>query len=534
MRSSEGSFPCDCDDARFKLMFDRSADAVLLLDTGTNDFVEYNQATLDMLRCTRAELSSLHPSALSPPRQPDGRDSFEKANEMIALAIARGSHRFEWVHRGPRRDDFPVEVVLTTLSVGPAPMLMVVWRDITERKRAEEAMRQAQRLESLGVLAGGIAHDFNNILAAVCGHVELARRTLAQPEEAREHLETIELAVARAAHLTRQILAYSGRGRFFVEPLDLGGLTREMIELLRISASKRVQIVCEHPAEPLVVEADRAQTQQVLMNLFTNAAEAIGDAEGKISVRTYGVALDDEAVQRDFPGQTLAAGAKVVLEVEDTGQGMPREVQARIFDPFFSTKGTGRGLGLSALLGILKGHQAGVAIDSRVGVGTRFRVFFPASVAAVAPKDAARRAAGRGKGTVLVVDDEPGILRTLEVILADLGFTVVTARDGYEAIEVFRANRARVDCVLLDLTMPGMSGDSVFLAMQAIDPEVKVVVTSGWAAEEVLARFAERAPAAVLAKPFTTYELSLTLARLGLLHEPAKSARAPAAIAVGR
>ena len=501
--------------ARFRLMFERSADAILLLDTATNLFVEYNQATLDMLRCTREELSALHPSVLSPPRQPDGRESFEKANEMIAIAVHTGSHRFEWMHRSPHRDDFPVEVLLTPLPLGTAPMIVVVWRDITERKRSEEALRQTQKLESVGVLAGGIAHDFNNLLTAILGHLHLARVEVTG--RAAAHLDTMEHAVLRAADLTRQMLAYSGRGQFVIEAIDLGQVVKEMVDLFGVSVPKGVRLVCELDEDVPLIDADRAQTQQVIMNMITNAGEAMGQGQGTIAVRVRRMVLDEQTLRAHLPGQNVRAGPAVLLEVQDQGLGMTPEVQARMFDPFFSTKGPGRGLGLSALLGILKAHGAGVQVRSQVGVGTSFEIFFPASTAArkiSAPVPESR--VQRGKGAVLLVDDERNVRASLRGVLEYLGFIVIEAADGFEAVEIFREKRGLITWVLMDLTMPRMDGYTTFLKLREIEPGVVVILSSGWAETEIAGRFGSGQPSGFLPKPFTTRALEALLARLGL------------------
>jgi len=502
-------------DAKFRLMFERSADAILMLDTSTNLFVEYNRATLDMLRCTREELSAMHPSVLSPALQADGRDSFEKANEMIAIAMRDGSHRFEWLHCSPHRDDFPVEVLLTPLPLADRSMIVVVWRDITERKRTEEALGQAQKLESVGVLAGGIAHDFNNLLTAMTGHLSLARRGASGATAT--HLDMIEQAVLKAADLTRQMLAYSGKGRFLIEPVEIGRVVTEVSDLLRISVPPDVRLACELADDVPLVDADRTQVQQIVMNLITNAGEAICDAQGTIIVRVGKVDLDEQTVRTELAGQNLRPGPAVLLEVEDSGRGMPAEIQARIFDPFFSTKESGRGLGLSALRGILKAHGAGIRIRSQVGAGTTFQIFFPASTAIrTAPVLSPRSLARRGQGAVLVVDDTQLVRTSLRGLIEHLGFEVLEASNGLEAIDVFRRHQQQISWVLMDLTMPGMDGHATFLQLRDIDPNIIVILSSGWAKTNVAARVASCPPAAFLAKPFSPEELETTLDRLGL------------------
>ena len=503
-------------DARFRLMFERSADAILLLDTAANLFVEYNQAALDMLGCTREELSALHPSALSPPLQPDGKSSFAKANEMIATAVQKGSHRFEWVHRSPHREDFPVEVLLTPLPHGDQPIVVVVWRDITERLRSEEALRQTQRLESLAVLAGGIAHDFNTLLAAMTGHLHVVREALPEGELA-EHLTQVEHAVARAATLTRQLLAYGGHGTVAREPVDLSALVRDMVELLRVSLPPGVQIHCELDPQVSPVESDRAQLQQVVMNLVANAGEAMVAGGGSLTVRVHDCSVSEAELQRDFVGQPLRAGPVVCLEVIDTGRGMSPELQARIFEPFFSTKASGRGLGLSALRGIVRAHQGGVLLRSAPGQGTTFRIALPASAALPASSAPAALGKPRGQGTVLIVDDEASVRRSLGLLVRSLGFSVLEAESGVRALAIYGERPAEIVWVLMDVTMPEMDGHAALLALRKINPSVVVLMSSGWAEEELVARFADHPPAGFLSKPFAIPELVATLTRLGLI-----------------
>ena len=507
----------DVAEDRFRLMFERSADAILLLDTSTNHFVEYNQAALDMLSCTREELRALHPSALSPSHQPDGTDSFSAANERIATAIAQGSNRFEWVHRSPHRADFPVEVLLTPIQSGQAPLILVVWRDITERKRSEEALRQAQKLESLGVLAGGVAHDFNNLLTAITGRLALARGTLLEGHPARVHLDHLERAATTAAELCRQMLAYSGHGALAVEAVDVGRAVRELGELLRAGTAREVRLDLDVGHGALYARANRAELQQVILNLVTNAAEASrpGDV---VSVRARTLEMSQAELERDYPSQGMKPGSFVALEVEDRGAGMSPEVRARIFDPFFSTKGRGRGLGLSALLGIVRAHQGGLQIRSAPGAGTHFTVLFPS--AEPGPRLAAAKAPAtpaRGRGRVLVVDDHPSVRSSTAAILSTMGFEVTEAADGESALAAWQAEPGAFGWALMDLTMPGMDGHQAWKAMRQQDPGAKVIFTSGWAASELAERFRDDPPLAFLPKPWRLEQLEDVLRRAGLL-----------------
>jgi len=479
-----------------------------------------------MLRCTREELRDLHPSALSPPLQPDGQPSFEKADQMIAEAVLKGSHRFEWIHRSPHREDFPVEVLLTPIELGGRPMVLTVWRDITERVRTEAALRQSQRLESLGVLAGGIAHDFNNLLAAIGGHIGLARASLGTPEEASQHLHHAQVAVEKAASLTRQLLAYGGMGVVAVQPLDLGLAVREMAELLAVSVPKGIELRCVLPDDLPPVPGDEAQLQQIVMNLVTNAAEAIGDRAGTILVQARVARLDRAALDRDYPGQALPPGNYVILEVTDDGQGMAPEVEARIFDPFFTTKEAGRGLGLSALRGIVKAHGGGIQVRTQAGRGTTFAVALPAREGvAVKPPPRPEPSPARARasrGTVLLVDDEALVRRSSRMMLERLGFEVLEASDGDAAVAVHAEHGDRIDWVLMDLTMPRLDGHASFVALRRTDPDVRVVICSGWAETELAQRFRADPPAAFLAKPFGLADIESALVRAGLGEGQAK------------
>jgi len=372
-----------------------------------------------------------------------------------------------------------------------------------ERLELERQMQHAQKLESLGVLAGGIAHDFNNLLTAMLGHMNMAQLKLAPESPAVPHLESLERIIHRASDLTRQMLAYSGKGRFVVRPYDLNHVVREMAHLLEVSISKKIALRF-NLMEPLpLVEADAAQIQQVIMNLVTNASDAIGDCEGTIRLSTATASLDRHYLDQIFRGQNLAPGDYVTLEVADTGCGMAPEVQARIFEPFFTTKVMGRGLGLSATMGILKGHRAAMKIYSEEGRGTTFRLLFPVCAGMAAP-EAPQPAAPipRQQATVLLVDDEQMIREAAGAALESLGFKVVMACDGREAVETFRQNGA-IDLVLMDLTMPHMDGREAFHQLRRIRPSVPVILSSGYNEQESIQEFLGRGLAGFLQKPYT-------------------------------
>jgi len=394
--------------------------------------------------------------------------------------------------------------------------------DITERKRAEEERRrleikmlQAQKLESLGVLAGGIAHDFNNLLAGILGFADLTMGELPSDSPARETLSHVITGAQRAADLTRQMLAYSGKGKFVVEPLDLSRLVDDMRDLLGISVSKSALLRYELAPVLPGIEADAAQLRQVVMNLVTNASDAIGDRSGVIVVATGVVECDRKCLERTYLRDDLPAGTYVVLDVRDTGCGMDAETRSKIFDPFFSTKFTGRGLGLAALLGIVRGHSGAIRVDSEPGRGTRFRVLFPATDRPLPPQEAASADADswRGHGTVLIVDDEATVRSLAGEILRPLGFDILTAANGREAIEVFRTHADAITVVLLDLTMPRMSGEETFRELRRIRSDVSVILSSGYGEQEAAEHFAEADLAAFIQKPYRARELAAVIRR---------------------
>jgi CheY-like chemotaxis protein len=344
------------------------------------------------------------------------------------------------------------------------------------------------------------------------GHMNVAQLKLAPESPAMPHLDSLEQIIHRAADLTRQMLAYSGKGRFVVRPYDLNHVVQEVTHLLEVSIPKKIALRFQlAPVLPLV-EADAAQIQQVIMNLVTNAADAIGETEGTIRLSTGSLEVDRAYLDQVFQGQDLAPGAYVTLEVSDSGCGMTPEIQARIFEPFFTTKLSGRGLGLSATVGILRGHHAGLRIYSEAGHGTTFKLLFPASevLGEAAPAPAAAPTPS-GRVTVLLVDDEEMIREAAAAALESLGLTVITAGNGFEALDVLHHRGGEVDVVLMDLTMPHMDGREAFQEIRRILPQLPVILSSGYSEQESLQDFMGRGLTAFLQKPYTLRTLEQTV-----------------------
>jgi PAS domain S-box-containing protein len=380
--------------------------------------------------------------------------------------------------------------------------------DITDRKKADEQLRQSQKLESLGLLAGGVAHDFNNLLVGVIGNASLALDLLPPGDPSVELLDRVIRTGEQAAHLTRQMLAYSGKGRFLLERLDLSALVTEISSLVQPSISKKIALEFRLAPGLPAIEADRGQVQQVFMNLVINAAEAIGGNAGLITVSTGIEQADERCVHENFSGR-IRPGPHVCLQVRDTGPGMDEATRAKIFDPFFSTKFTGRGLGLAAVAGIVRGHNGAIRVETAPGQGTCFTVFFPAAEGAIpVPAVVSEHKAVHGRGTILVVDDEELVRHMAKRALERCGFTVLVARNGETAIDTFKRHPGAISAVVLDLSMPGMSGAELLPELLRIRPDVKVLVSSGYNEMEALRSFEGYRVAAFVQKPYTANSLA--------------------------
>jgi PAS domain S-box-containing protein len=413
----------------------------------------------------------------------------------------------------PRDAAAPACVEWTSMPVevegGLATLVLAV--DITARKQAEnerqkleEQLRHTQKLESLGLLAGGITHDFNNLLVGILGNAEIALRSDAAAPELRLLLERIKTAAVRASELTGQLLAYSGKGAFHVRPLDLSTLVREMSDLMNVSIATTAELVLDLAEAPPALEGNGAQIRQVVMNLITNAADAVGEAAGTITLRTSVVTVDDEMLAAAFVDDALRPGQYLCLEVSDTGSGMDEATRARLFDPFFTTKAKGRGLGLAAVLGIVRSHGGAITVSSTPGEGSTFRVFFPRSTRP--PRAASETPAPvdgwRASGTVLVADDEPRVRQVLTMMLTDIGFHVLEAANATACLELYREHAGTINAIMLDLVMPGGGGREVVRVLRAEGHQVPVVLSSGYSEETIGAELRADPNLAFLEKPY--------------------------------
>ncbi len=379
-----------------------------------------------------------------------------------------------------------------------------VLRDITERKRLEAQLQYAQKIEAVGTLAGGVAHDFNNLLMGIQGNVSLMLMDMDSAHPDYERLKNIEKQIQSGARLTSHLLGYARKGKYEVKPLDLNQLVEETSDTF--GRTKKEITIHQEPAEDLFpVEADPGQIEQVLLNLFVNASDAMPGG-GKLILKTMNI------THKDMKGKLYEPkpGNYVLLTVTDTGIGMYKKTMERIFDPFFTTKdmGRGTGLGLASAYGIIKAHGGYIDVDSRRGHGTTFSIYLPATEKEVQRVVRTAERVAKGTGKVLLVDDEEAVLEVGQELLEATGYTVLTAKDGKEAIKVYRKNRDNIDIVVLDMVMPNMGGGEAYDRMKEMNPNVKVLLSSGYSIDGEASEILERGCDGFIQKPFTMKELS--------------------------
>ncbi|MEI6207860.1 MAG: PAS domain S-box protein [Desulfuromonadales bacterium] len=488
-----------------------SPTGILVYEGDSGYCVLANQAVADMTGGTIATLRSQNFRNISSWR---ATGYYQLAESVLADGVTRRTENEFGTSFGK---SVALDALFSRFDVDGRPHLLLIVMDISERIHLAEENRQiaaqmlhVQKLESLGVLAGGIAHDFNNILTAVLGNADLALMRLPFESPARENLIQIEKAAGRATELARQMLAYSGKGHFVIETLNFNEIVEEMAHMLEVSISKKALLLLNFTPDLPTVEADATQLRQVLMNLVINASEAIGFNSGVIAITTGTMECDKAYFSDNWTDDHLPEGLYVYLEVADTGCGMDRELIPKIFDPFFTTKFTGRGLGMSAVLGIIRGHKGAIKVSSEKGKGTSFKLLLPVSLHPVvhAGKIEATDGIWKGTGIILLVDDEESIRVMGEEMLHELGFDTLTASDGLDALEVFNQNKDQIRCVILDLTMPRLDGEQTFREIRRLKPDVRVLISSGFNEQEVTSKFVGKGLSGFIQKPYKIMEVS--------------------------
>lgn len=399
---------------------------------------------------------------------------------------------------------FPVRRAAPGIEVG------VVLEEVTAQRRAEDALRDANRRESLGTLAGGIAHDFNNLLTGILGNASLALRALPDSDQVGELLREVIRSAERGAELTQQLLAYAGKGRIHLSEVDVGALIRDLEGRVRESLPPNIAVTYSlHEGCP-AIEADAGQIRQLLLSLIANATEAIGGGPGAIAIETDVVTVGSGESRAEFGGFEVVPGRYVRLDVRDSGAGMDQRTQSRVFDPFFTTKFLGRGLGLAAALGIVRSHGGAIAVRSEPGAGTTFSVLLPAAISVAAGNAPLRTR--HSNEHVLIVDDEPTIRRVATGMLEEHGYTVTTSSSGPEAVARL-AESGDISLALVDLAMPGMGAEETIRAIRRVHPGIPVLVMSGSGGAELMGRLRSGDVSGFIAKPFSSAELAGHVAR---------------------
>jgi PAS domain S-box-containing protein len=504
---------------RLRTIIEHAPEAIAIIDVATGRIIESNQAATALYGADAAGLSLLTLAQLSPPLQPDGRDSSEALSALLAAAVAGGAPTSEWTHRNVAGVDTPCEIRMVRLPGGGEAQVRVSATDISARKRdeanrreLEDQLRHAQKLKSIGQLTGGIAHDFNNLLTAIVGNIEIAHDRAEDPERVRKHLGHATAAVGRAGDLTRRLLAFARKQALRPRPVDLNALVTDMDNLLRRTLGGGIAIETIHAGDLWTCEVDAGQLENAILNLAINARDATA-GQGRLRIETANVCLDPRFAAQD--GE-LEAGEYVMVAVSDDGHGMPLEVQRKAFEPFFSTKETGKGsgLGLSMVYGFVKQSGGDVRIDSQVGRGTSVQIYLPRAVdprrsEALQP---VRHDEPRGRGEhVLVVEDNPSVRQSTAALLNLLGYRCSLADDAEGALTMLLSDPS-IELLFADVLLPGrLNGAALLVEARRSRPDLPALLTSGFAGSTALAAAGLDGAVDLIDKPFAKADLARRL-----------------------
>jgi len=499
---------------RYRALAETSPDFIFIIDPQDN--VTYvNQSGLSLLGLSKDQVIG------------GGRHGFfpaeiakrQKGNLEIVFRERRTLRVENWHDLPTGSICLDTQLVPLVNDSGTVEAVLGISRDITERRRAEEDRRkleaqvqQAQKFESLGVLTGGIAHDFNNLLTPIVGNADLALQLLPVNSACRQAIQQIKTASLCAADLCKQMLAYAGKGPLSLESIDLSRFIDVMWPMIEISTSKKVQVKTRFPESLPTIEADSSQIRQVILNLLINASESIEEREGVITLTTGSVETGAPFADREYAGEPPSGRPYVFVEVKDSGCGMSAETLSKVFDPFYSTKFLGRGLGLAVVLGIVRSHGGFLIVESAPGRGTTFQIFFPAADRSTSSEESSNDTRSEPFArTILVVDDERMVLNLARSMSEFCGWRAITATNGREAVELFTRRTNEIHCVVLDLTMPGMDGEETLAELRRIRADIPVILASGYRVEEIKKRFAGKGLAAYIQKPYELTTFTSTL-----------------------
>lgn len=525
---------CDCDDlqVRLKNILHHSRDVLYSIDIDKNQFIYLSPSCFSISGYTPKEIQKMGWDRLLQHVHPDDKE------EVLRLAGSLGwnGSEKEWqgvveyrlLHKDGQYRSVSDHLHVVYGPSGSAKYVSGSLREVTQIARLEESLHilerrfhDSQKMAGLGLLASGIAHDFNNLMTVVLGNTELA--LIDQANSPTEMLEEIKRTTLRAAELANQMLVYSGKTTVQIDRINLSSVVKEMASLLDISISKKVNIEYCLAENPPLIEGDVSQVRQITMNLITNASEAIGDCEGVIAISIHEVNLRPGDLKGVLPEGQVLQGRYIQLEVSDTGDGMSPETLSRIFDPMFTTKITGRGLGLASLLNAVQRHRGAVTVESEEGAGTVFRVYFPAQLSDDIEESIEFDDLGevwKGYGTVLISDDEEAILEVTRSLLERIGFRVITAADGVETVDRYMENAEDITLLLIDLNMPRLNGLESVQRIRHIKPNLPVLFMSGYPCEKEIQRLLDQPRIDFLKKPFLSRDL---IEGIRKVMEPVKS-----------
>lgn len=494
-------------ESRYRRLFETAQDGILILDACTGQINDVNPFLLEMLGYSQNEFLDKKLWQIGPFRDvEESRSVFKELQE-------KGYVRYEHLPL-ETKDGRPIDVefVSNAYWVNHKQVIQCNIRDITERKQAEELRRklesqlhQSQKMEAIATLAGGIAHQFNNALSVITLNLEFLEMDVPGDENIVKHIESIQHAAHRMTHLTGQLLAYARGGKYQAKNISLKNFVRDTLPLLRHTLNPSVYVMTDLPRDVWKTRGDLTQMQMVLSAILANSSEAI-EKEGRIQITCRNETVTEEKA-RDFPG--LKPGAYIHLKVEDNGKGMDEETRSRIFEPFFTTKLQGRGLGMSAVYGIVKNHNGWISIESQLNKGTIVHVYFPVFLEAEAKRvKTPEIEPHKGSGTILLIEDEEMVMDVIRALLARLGYLILEARTGGEAIRISRTFDGIIDLAILDILLPDMNGKAVYPFLMEARPDLKVVVCSGYSLEGPAQEILDAGAQGFIQKPFSLTTLS--------------------------
>jgi PAS domain S-box-containing protein len=476
---------------------ENSSDAVIWVNP-EGRITSVNKEACRALGYTREELLSMFAYALDPA-------SSESSWSAEWQSLKNNDKRnFESRHRRKDGSTFPVEVTWKYIEINGKEFSFASIRDISERKRLEKQLRQAQKMEAIGTLAGGIAHDFNNLLMGVQGNASLMLLTTPPADPNQEKLLSIQQYVQKGSELTRQLLGFASGGKYYIRPTEIKELVKQSAELFG-RTKKEISLSFNYQDMPCIAEVDRVQIEQVLLNIFVNASQAMPGG-GNILISVGHILLDDDFVR----SMNIKSGNYIKVTIRDTGIGMDQATMARIFEPFFTTKEMrhGIGLGLASAYGIIKNHKGAIDVESEKGNGTSFTIYLPASGKPLAEEKAVDENIIKGMETILLVDDEEAIIEVTQAILETLGYKVRSAKSGQEAIAIYSSEKDTIDLVIMDMIMPQMGGSECFDALKKINPAIKVILSSGYSITDQAQMIMQKGCSNFIQKPFSINKLS--------------------------